>query len=94
MTSLNVHLKLQKWKVLLIMDIPTTPFLKNVGRGESFGFSTLQLSNTTIAFLSPNATTVIQPLDYGIIVTFKVECKKKLWSGFSFNLILLLLTMN
>ena len=64
MTSLNVHLKLQKWKVLLITDIPTTPFLKNVSsRGESFGFSTLRLSNTTIAFLSPNATTVIQPLD-------------------------------
>ena len=78
MMSLNVHFKSQKWKVLLIMDNYATHSLKHVGRGESFGFSTLQLSNITIVFLPPNVTSVVQPLDQGIIASFKVQCKKKL----------------
>ena len=31
-------------------------------QGESFGFSTLQLSNIAIIFLLPNVTNVVQPL--------------------------------
>ena len=41
MMSLNVHFKSQKWKVILIMENFVTHSLKHVGRGESFGFSTL-----------------------------------------------------
>ena len=41
MMSLDVHFKSQKWKVLLNKDNYATYFLKHVGRGESFGFSTL-----------------------------------------------------
>ena len=78
MMSLNVHFKSQKWKVLLIMNNYATHSLKHVGRGESFGFSTLQLSNIIIAFLPPNVTSVVQPLDQGIIASFKVQYKKKL----------------
>ena len=77
MMSINVHLKSQKGKVILIMDNLATLSLKHVDRGESFGFSTLQLSNITIVFLPPNVTRVVQPLDQGIIATFKVLCKKK-----------------
>ena len=58
-----MHLKSQKLKVLLIMDNCATHSLKHVGRSESFGFPTLQLSNITIAFLPPNATSGIQPYD-------------------------------
>ena len=69
-TSLNVHFKPQKQKVLLIMDNSATHSLQHVGRGESFGF--FYLSNTTIAFLPPNVISVVQPLDQGIIASFKV----------------------
>ena len=63
MMSLNVHLKSQKQKVLLIMDNCATHSLKHIGRGESFGFPTLQFNNIIIAFLPPNVTSGIQPLD-------------------------------
>ena len=71
--SLNVHFKSQKEKVFLIMDKCATHSLKHVGRGESFGSSTLQLNNIIIAFLPPYVTSVVQPLDQGIIVSFKVQ---------------------
>ena len=41
MMSLNVHLKSQMRKVLVIMDDYATHSLEHVGRGESFGSSTL-----------------------------------------------------
>ena len=44
------------------MDNRATHSLKHVGRGESFDFSTLQLSNITIDFLPPNVTNVVQTL--------------------------------
>jgi hypothetical protein len=65
--SLDVHSKSQKQKVLLIINNIATPSLKHVGRGESFGFSTLQWSNIFISFIPPNVTSMIQPLDQGLI---------------------------
>ena len=67
MVSLNVPSKSQKWKVLLVMDNSVIHSLQHVGRGESFGFSTLQLRNIIIAFLPPNVTSMVQPLVQGII---------------------------
>ena len=58
-----------------------------------FGFSTLQLSNLSIVFLPPDVTSVVQPLDHGIIASFKVQYQKKLCDGFSFRLNICLLTM-
>ena len=49
--------------MLLIMDNYATHSLKHVGRGQSFGISTFQLRNITIAFQPPNVTSVVQPLD-------------------------------
>ena len=54
------------------MDKFVTHSLEHVGRGESFGFSTLQLTNIIIVFLPPNVTSVVQPLNQGTIASFKV----------------------
>lgn len=72
--SLNAHSQPQKQKVFLIMENYVTHFLKHVGRG---GFSTLQLSKITSAFLPPNVTSMVQPLDKRI-APFNVQYQKKL----------------
>ena len=92
MMSLNAHFKSQKWKVLLIMDNYATHSPRHVGRGQSFGFSILKLSNITIVFLSPNVTSVVQPLDHGRIAPSIQYKKQQIKNGFSLSLILLLLT--
>ena len=47
---------------ILIMNKFATHPLKHVGRGESFGFSTLQLSNINIASVPLNVTSAVEPL--------------------------------
>ena len=68
--SLNVYFKSQKWKIFLIMENYATHSSQHVGRGEAFGFSIVQLNNITIAFLPPNVTSLVQPLDQEIIASF------------------------
>jgi hypothetical protein len=46
--------------------------------GKSRGFPTLELSSMTLVFLPPNVTSIVQPLDSGIITIFKIQYKKKL----------------
>jgi hypothetical protein len=46
--------------------------------GTLGSFKAFKLSNVTVLFLPPNTTSVIQPLDAGIIAAFKTQYKKKL----------------
>jgi hypothetical protein len=45
--------------------------------GKFCGLSTLELSNMTLVFLPSNVTSVVQLLDQGIVVSFKIRYKKK-----------------
>jgi hypothetical protein len=59
-------MKQQNRKILMIMDnCPAYPKVEN-------------LSNVTVKFLPPNVTSVLQPLDQGIIKNFKALCRKLL----------------
>ena len=40
--------------------------------GKSCGFLTMELSNMNLIFLTPNVISVVQPLDQGIIASFKI----------------------
>ena len=62
------------------MDLDNAPshVVSSAKVGKSHGFSTLKLSNMTSVFLPPNVTSVVQPLDQGIIASFKIQYKKKL----------------
>ena len=62
----------------MILDIASSHVVSSAKVGKSRGFSTLGLSNMTLVFLPPNVTTVVQPLDQGIITSFKIQYKKKL----------------
>jgi hypothetical protein len=54
----------------MILDIASSQV------GKFHGFSTLEMNNMTLVFLPPNVTTVVQPLNQGIIVSSKIQYKK------------------
>ena len=62
----------------MILDNSPSHVVNSTKVGKFCGFSTLELSNMTLVFLPPNAKSVVQPLDQGIIASYKVEYKKKL----------------
>ena len=65
--NVNLKMKMHKRKILLFMD--------NV---SSHVASDITLSNVTIKFLPANTTSCLQPLDAGIIKTFKMYFRKRL----------------
>ena len=76
--QLNNQFKGQNQKVIMILDNASSHVVSSAKVGKSRGFSTLELSNMTLAFLPPNVTSVFHPLDQGIIASFKILFKKKL----------------
>jgi hypothetical protein len=62
----------------MILDNAYSHVVSSAKVGKSHGFSTLELSKMTLVFLPPNVTTIVQPLDQGIIASFKIQYKKKL----------------
>jgi hypothetical protein len=56
----------QTQKMIMILDNASS----RVVSSAKVGLLTLELSNMTLVFLPPNATSVVQPLDQGIIASF------------------------
>ena len=49
----------------------------NSSDGHQSGIPRLQLTHVEVAFLPPNTTSHLQPLDAGIIASFKSHFKRK-----------------
>jgi hypothetical protein len=64
--------------VITILDNASSHVVNVAKVGKSCSFSTLELNNMTLVFLPPNVTSVVQPLDQGIIASFQIQYKKKL----------------
>lgn len=64
--KLNIKMKLQDRKVILFID--QCPAHNNL----------IELSNVRVVYLPPNTTSLLQPLDGGIIKTFKAHYRKLL----------------
>ena len=70
--QLNKQMKPQNPKVIIIMDNASSHIISFAKVDKSRGFSALESSNMTLVFLPPNVTSVVQPLDQGIISSFKI----------------------
>ena len=62
----------------MILDNASSHVVSSAKVSKSRGFSTLELSNMNLVFLPPNVTSVVQPLDQGIIASFKIQYKREL----------------
>ena len=62
----------------MILDNASSHVVSCAKVGKSCGFSTLELRNMNLVFLPPYVTNVVQPLDQGIIASFKIQYKRKL----------------
>ena len=56
----------------MILDNTVSHVVSSAKVGKSRRFSTLESSNMTLAFIPPNVTSVVQPLDQGIIASFQI----------------------
>ena len=54
------------------MDTASSHIVSSTKVGKSRGFSTLEWSNMTLVFLPPNGTSVVQPLNQGIIASLQI----------------------
>jgi hypothetical protein len=73
----------------MLLDNASSHVVSSAKVGKSHDFSTLGLNNMTLVFLPPNVTSIVQPLDQGIIAYFKIQCNKKLLQWVYHNMMML-----
>ena len=71
-TTLNMEMAETGRHILLLMDNASSHMLP-VEASEQEGLKILELSNITLLFLPANTTSILQPLDAGIIHAFKAH---------------------
>jgi hypothetical protein len=65
-------------KILILLDNAASHKVEGVERSMIGGFDALVLSNITLLFFPANVTSVVQPLDRGVIAALKLCYKRKL----------------
>jgi hypothetical protein len=78
MTSLIFTDWLEKFNNFIKLKNPSRKVLLLVDNASGHNLTYLELSNVKVAYLPPNATSVLQPCDAGIIKTFKGYYRKNL----------------
>ena len=83
----NRDMKLQKRTAVLLCDNAASHNLNGYERETMHGLELVKLGNLTVVYLPPNTTSIVQPLDQGIIAAWKVAYKRKLlqWTVASFD---------
>jgi hypothetical protein len=76
--KMNRSMALQKRNLIMFCNNAGSHDIPNSTRAMLHGLETIKLSNLTLAFLPANTTSVIQPLDQGIIAAWKMGYKRKL----------------
>ena len=73
----------------MILDNSSSHVVSFAKASKSYGFSTLELNNITLVFLPPNVTSVVQPLDQGIIASLKFSTRRDFCDGVCHNMMML-----
>ncbi|KAK9841678.1 hypothetical protein WJX74_009921 [Apatococcus lobatus] len=76
--TLNCRMADSNKRILLLMDDASSHAIPDSNSKEIHGLKSISLSNITIVFLPANTTSVVQPLDAGIIAAFKQRYKAEL----------------
>ena len=92
LTGFNDRIKRRGRKVVLTMDNASAHAIEGGVVEEIMEFSVIRLSNVTIVKLPANTTSVIQPMDQGIIRAFKARYRGwlldvlvEMWEGVNFK---------
>ena len=78
-------------KICIIMDNAGSHDIHGEVKKIIDGFNAFVLSHITILFLPPNVTSIVQPLDEGVVAAFKMCYERKLVLGLCNKLIVNLL---
>lgn len=74
--NLEKRMKGQKRRILLLTDNAPSHRVRGAVKEEIDGFEVYRLQHVTVLFLPANTTSVIQPLDAGIIAAFKAQYRR------------------
>ena len=76
--KMNELFKNQKRNCLILLDNAASHSIADMVLTKAGSFECFKMSNLLLLFMPANCTSVVQPLDQGIIAAFKARYKSKL----------------
>ena len=76
--QVNEQFKQQNRQCLMLLDNASSHFLSDTPMIKVGSFDCFKLSNLLLLFFPANCTSVVQPLDQGVIAALKAQYKSKL----------------